>query len=426
MRATRAVSVPMIVLVLVSCTDDRPPDRDARPPGEHTVTAVPDVLVLGTGDGPVTVSAANGSVLLERPGAVAGPAGSVVYATTPAAGPSTRLETLDATTGAVLSRTRIPGSLAVRVASVSGRLVALMEPLDEGLDPWTPVPRSRTTIVVADPTGETEPRRYHLRGNFEPEAFSSDDARLFLIQYLPAEAPEVYRVTVLELDDGRVHGVTGRFRSPPERMPGVRLSQVLAPDAEQLYTLYSNEGSGYGWKGAGGTEAVTFVHVLNLRKGWAFCAGLPEELWGQPARAQAMAVSPDASRLYLVDTMRATVAVMDTKSLEIVQEAAAPSLASAGRARASARVSGDGRRLFVGGAGDGREVVVLDAATLHVADRWRMPDRVSGFGLSPDGRRLYAALGDRVAMLDPETGDRLAEVAFGGAESVHHVGPAAS
>jgi DNA-binding beta-propeller fold protein YncE len=208
-------------------------------------------------------------------------------------------------------------------------------------------------------------------------------------------------------------------------MPGVRLSQVLGPDAEQLYTLYSNEGSGYGWNGDGRTEAVTFVHVLNLRKGWAFCAGLPEELWGQPARAQAMAVSPDGSRLYVVDTTRATVAVMDTRSLEIVQEAAAPSLASAGRARASVLMSVDGRRLFVGGAGDGRQVVVLDAADLSLADRWGMPDRVSGFGMSPDGRRLYVALGDRVTVLDPETGDQLGEVAFGGADSVHLIGSAA-
>jgi hypothetical protein len=424
MRATRIASFPAIVLLLVSCTADRAPDRNARPPRQRPVAAVPDVLVLGKGDGPVTVNAANGSVLLERTGAVAGPDGSVVYATSSTRGGSTRLETLDATTGDVLERTRIAGSLAVRVASVSGQSVALMEPLDEGLDPWTPVPRSRTTIVVADPTGEVEPRRYRLRGNFEPEAFSSDDERLFLIQYLPAEAPEVYRVTVLELDEGRVDSVAGRFKSPPERMPGVRLSQVLAPDAEQLYTLYSNQGSGYGWNGAGGTKAVTFVHVLNLRRGWAFCAGLPEELWGQPARAQAMAVSPDASRLYVVDTMRATVAVMDTKSLEIVQEAAAP-LSSAGRTPASAIVSEDGLRLFVGGAGEGREVVVLDGGTLEVADRWLMPGRVSGFGLSPDGNRLYVALGDRVAMLDPKTGDRLAEVPFGGAESVYHVATAA-
>jgi DNA-binding beta-propeller fold protein YncE len=285
------------------------------------------------------------------------------------------------------------------------------------------VPRSRTSIVVADPTGEVEPRRYDLRGNFEPEAFSSDDTRLFLIQYLPAEAPEVYRVTVLDLDAGRVGSVAGRFKSPPERMPGIRLSQVLAPDAEQLYTLYSNHGAGYGWNGAGEADAVTFVHVLNLQRGWAFCAGLPEELWGQPARAQAMAVSPDASRLLVVDTMRDTVAVMDTESLEVVQEAAVP-LSSAGRAPASAIVSADGRRLIVGGAGDGREIVVLDGGSLEVAERWRMPGRVSGFGLSPDGTRLYVALGDRVAMLDPRTGERLWEVPVAGAQSVHHVSTA--
>ena len=147
----------------------------------------------------------------------------------------------DAATGDQVSTTTIRGDLDVRVASDSGNAVALMEPLPDGVDPWTPVPRARTTIVVADPTGARDPRTYHLRGNYEPEAFSIEDSRLFLIQYLPAEAPAVYRVTVLDLADGDVYEVHGRFKTAPERMPGIRLRQVFDRTTSQLYTLYSTE-----------------------------------------------------------------------------------------------------------------------------------------------------------------------------------------
>ena len=85
----------------------------------------------------------------------------------------------------------------------------------------------------------------------------------------------------------------GRFKTPPERMPGIRLAQVFDPPTEQLYTLYTNRAAEYtqgSWADASyGEREVSFVHVLNLRKGWAYCAGLPRALWGQPARAQALA-----------------------------------------------------------------------------------------------------------------------------------------
>ena len=61
-----------------------------------------------------------------------------------------------------------------------------------------------------------------------------------MIQYLPAETPAVYRVVVLELASGEVRPVRGRFKTPPQRMPGVRLGQVFDPITSQMYTLYSN------------------------------------------------------------------------------------------------------------------------------------------------------------------------------------------
>jgi len=39
--------------------------------------------------------------------------------------------------------------------------------------------------------------------------------------------------------------VFGPFKGPAERMPGTRLLQLLAPDGQRLYTLYSSSRPGY-------------------------------------------------------------------------------------------------------------------------------------------------------------------------------------
>src|SRR5918994_1099829 len=123
-------------------------------------------------------------------------------------------------------------------------------------------PHRSTTIVVADPSGEGALRTFRLDGNYEPEAFSIEVRRLFLIQYLPALDPTVYRVMTLNLASSQVRPIFGGFKTPPERMPGVRLTQVFDDASDQLYTLYTNEpskgydgnwdGEGYGGAGAGG------------------------------------------------------------------------------------------------------------------------------------------------------------------------------
>ena len=170
-----------------------------------------ETLLLSTQAGPLVVQVPSGSVLFDRPGTVASLGGSWLLSATPSAG-STLLETVDGADAEPASDVRLDGTLDVRVVSESGAAVALMDPLPDGWDPEVPLPRSRTSIVVADPTGAGQPRTYDLRGNYEPEAFSTDDRQLFMIQHLPAEAPTVYRVTVLDLKRGRV-------------LPGVRAVQ---------------------------------------------------------------------------------------------------------------------------------------------------------------------------------------------------------
>jgi len=334
---------------------------------------------------------------------------------------STVLQTVDASEAEPASTVRLDGTLDVRVVAESGGAVALMDPLPDGWDPEVPLPRSSTPIVVADPTGATQTRTYDLRGNFEPEAFSTDDRRLFMIQHLPAEEPTVYRVTVLNLRTGRVVPVFGPFKGPAERMPGIRLQQVLSPDAEQLYTLYSSARPGYAPHHAPGANGATvsFVHVLSLQDGWAHCVGLPEELWDRPASEQAMATSPDGRLLYVADPTLGIVSVMDTRSLEIVRTAridlAVPSVR-----RTSAVVSADGSAMFVGTAGEHAGITRIDTGTFEVVRTWATDD-VSGLGLSADGQRLYVAFDDRVEVVDATSGSELAGVAVASPAPIERV-----
>jgi hypothetical protein len=396
------VALSVAALGAAACTHDIQDGPASR--------SVPrETLLLGTGAGPLVVQVPSGSVLFDRPGTVASLGGSWLLSAAPSAG-STLLSIVDGADAEAASTVRLDGTLDVRVVAESGGAVALMDPLPDGWDPEVPLPRSRTPIVVADPTGATETRTYDLRGNFEPEAFSTDDRQLFMIQHLPAEAPTVYRVTVLNLRTGRVVPVFGPFKGPAERMPGIRLQQVLSPNADQLYTLYSSARPGYAPHHApvpnGAT--VSFVHVLSLQDGWAHCVGLPEELWDRPASEQAMATSPNGRLLYIADPTLGLVTVMDTASLEI--RTYPIDLSVSGVRRTSAVVSGDGSALFVATAGERGGVTRIDTDTFEVVRTWATDD-VSGLGLSADGERLYVAFDDRVEVMDARTGSELAGVA---------------
>jgi hypothetical protein len=432
------IPATLFLFALIACTAD----PKVGPPAQ----AAGDVVVLGTADGALVVNSSSGSVLAEDAGEIAAPDGSRRYATT-ADGRATILETRDPVTGAVLASTTVPGDLEIRVASISGEAVAMMPPGRSSTGGRLAPPHRSTTIVVADPSGERAVRTYRLDGNFEPEAFSVDDGRLFLIQYLPALAPSVYRVTFLDLASSQVRPVFGRFKTPPERMPGIRLTQVFDDASDQLYTLYTNrpskgyggnwDGEGYGNAGAGkgygdsggegsgdsrGAAEVSFVHVLNLRDGWAFCAGLPRALWGRPASAMAMAPSPSGRELYIVDSTRGIIVEMNTNTLRI-HRTAHLDLSGAGGERTAAVTSIDGERLFIGSAMDGSAVYEVDTASMRIVARWTMPATVSGLALSGDGARLYAALDDRVAILDSTTGEELTSLGFGGASILHVASP---
>jgi hypothetical protein len=401
MRVRLLVTVSVLALLTAACTGSiapGTPEANGRIPVEET-------LLLGTPDGPLLVRAPVGSVLFDGPGAVSSLGGAWVLSTAASDG-TTLLEAHDGTTGRILSTATIPGELEARIVSESGRAVAMMEPLPEGWDPAVPFPRARTRIVVADPTGERQTISLNLRGNFEPEAFSTNDDQLFLIQHLPAETPSAYRVTVLDLVREKLLPVFGPFKGPAERMPGTRLSQLLSPDAAQLYTLYTSARPGYVPHAAPGASdtAVSFVHVRSLQDGWAHCAGLPKPMWDRPSSEQAMATTPDGSSLFVIDAGLGLVAALDTESLEM--RTTPIDLSGDGDiARTAAQVSPDGETLLVSVAGAGGSVVTaFDAATFEAIETWQLEGAVSGLDFSSDGSSVYAATDGKVVVLDARNG----------------------
>ena len=105
----------------------------------------------------------------------------------------------------------VAGALDARVASTGGYLVALATGTSQRSTPDRPLSARRaaeTTIVVVGAEGERN--RLTLPGCVEPEAFSIAGDRLFVLDYLPPQAPERYRVRQVDLVGGRVHGAVTR------------------------------------------------------------------------------------------------------------------------------------------------------------------------------------------------------------------------
>ncbi len=389
------------------------PDRAApAPPAAPIAPIAPaasaprELLVLGSPFGTTVLDERTGSELFSGVG-VPGLGDPSVLATATVAGDTTVLRVTRASDGKAVARARVHGDLAIRAVSTDGSLVALMAPLPAGTSPWTPQDRAFTIIVVANPAGYDGTRRFHLKGNFEPEAFSMDHRSLFLIKYVPAIDPVAYRVTRLDLEEGEVYPVFGRLKRPVETMSGTRLMQLPAPDGARLYTLYSSQPSEYATEydpmQAEAGEPVAFVHTLDLETGWAMCVGLPRAVWKGNADHEALALSPERRSLYVVDTERGVVAVMDTKRLKVLRTASVAFQGmSGGQARAA--VSADGRTLLVAA---GSRLAVVDTRTMRLRDMWRVSGRVSAVGFGRDGKHVYLLVPGLLEELDPLTGEQV-------------------
>jgi hypothetical protein len=384
-----------------------------EPAATAGAVAVPDVLVADSRQGLVVLGGARPRGLGAE--AVASADGSLIYAVARDQSGGPVLERLDPATGGAGARSPVDGGWVPRVVSTDGRACALSR---TGAS-VRPVARARTSLLVAV---EGRTRTYDLAGVIEPDAFTGDNAGLFVLEWLPAEAPDRYRVRLLDLASGAVQPLLTRNKVPvppgaEEEMRGDGRQAVLSADRQLLFTLYTHQPGHRHTRDllAGRPGNVhAFVHVLHLAERWAYCLDLPHPFGEGPVEGHALAASADGRRLAVVDVTSGSVAYAETAGLTVERVVRVP----AGGGDASMAFSPDGKRVLVGA---GTAVTVLDGGTDKVAARWSVPDAVRGLGLSRDAARVYAGGTDEIVWLDAASGALRGRAAVAGLTALRYV-----
>jgi DNA-binding beta-propeller fold protein YncE len=389
--------------VLAACEPSRPAAQPSTP--------VPDLLLAEGESGLILV---RGSAGHQIGSAVYTPDGATLYVATPDGSSDTVLETLDTATMQTRARVGVPGRWQPRITSPDGTIVALTAPA-------LPAGREQTTILVADPTGARQ--RLSLAGNYQPDAFRTDGAGLFVLDWLPPKAPDRYRVRLVDLGTGAPGPLYTRDKTPvpagaEEEMQGVGRQAVFAPGAQTLYTLYTHQPDHQHTRDllAGGrkTPVHAFVHTLDLQIGWAYCIDLPDPFGHGPAEGHTIAITPDGRRLLIADRTSGRLAVVDTSDLTVGKVVPIPT----GTGSASSAVSPDGARLHLGG--DSR-VHVVDLAKLTAGAPWNVGGPVRGLAVSRDGQRVLVGYPGAVGWRQAGSGLELGRLAVPGLTELRRV-----
>lgn len=297
------------------------------------------------------------------------------------------LVTVDARSGELTSSVPVGPGLEASVTSEDGRVALVTE--GSPAFPDAPAGRTSTPIQIVDTRrdGGGEPNRFwELEGNYEPEAFSRDGKSLFLIEYLPAEAPDRYRVTLMDTKTGKVRGMPSADKVPQSWMQGERVQQVFSPDRKVLYTLYESYSTD--------NEGIAFVHVLHLGQMWAHCVDLPIEMGVSPSWYKALAMSPDGARLYVTDAGTDTVVQLRTRDLwRQIDPISTPLPTPSSTASARADVSEDGV-LWVSGGDEVARLATDDLAPIGKA--WTLPSKIHDLQVTDDGSVALALLEEEI------------------------------
>ncbi|TYB34211.1 hypothetical protein FXF50_28660 [Micromonospora sp. AP08] len=380
-------------------------------PARGRAPAVPDPLLLLVDDGLGLLRGADRRMI---PRAVATADGTWLFATAPE-GPDTACWRIDPATGRTSARTVLPGRWVAQAVSADGTRVALT-PTGMPVNGGRPSGRQVTPVLVADAGGMRH--RLDLRGAVVPEAFTADGTGLFVLDWLPATAPDRYRVRVVDLATGTPGPLSTRDKTPvppgaEEEMRGDGRQAVLAPDRTVLYTLYTHQPDHQHTRdlvsGRPG-DAHAFVHTLNLRERWAYCVDLPHPFGEAAAAGHAMAITPDGGRLLVADVASGTVADIATGELTVRRTVPQP------RGTGAAHAAAGDDRLYLAA---GTTVRALDLTRLTGTVDWPVREPVTGLVTSRDGSRLYVGQRDAVSWHDAATGRELGRVPVPGLVGVH-------
>ena len=410
MRPTvKACVATAAALLLASCStlaDEAELTRDSAHTGDR--------LLIRTRSGHSVIDSAGPATVARVPRSIVSPDSSQLFAVS-GKGKATRVATLDSATGEQLAETSAPSGLRPGVASSNGDLLAFAPSLEPGVTPWLPEGKRRTRIAVVRTDGSQETANYNLRGNFELEGFSTSGRQLFLLEYLPARNPTHYGLRHLQLDTGRVRSIREAKQNAPGRMRGTGRISAFSPTGHELYTLYTQQGPNYGHGGATHKSGHTyaFVHLLNLEEGWTHCIDLRAPFGTGSVTTHAMALSPSGDRLFVADPSSGGLAVISPQETKVLKSVTLD-LRALTRGRASAAAGEDGTLYLAGGS----EILVIDGDTLEIRDRWKIDKEVTGIALGSDGRRPYASMRGKLAVLDAANGGRISSFRLTGVEGV--------
>lgn len=405
----------------------RPPAGERAAPGAGQAVAGPrDLLTIQTPAGLTLIDTRGGiATMAARRGVVAVDASA--FASDSASGAADTAVEVRRSDGSVDFGLTVPGRLGARVVAPGGLRVALASGTATGGVPYRPAGRAETTIVVADRSGER--RRLTLPGCVEPEAFSAEGDRLFVLDYAPPQQPERYRVRMIDLASGSFGPLLTRQKTvvPPgaeEEMRGEGRQAVYAIGRQLLFTLYTHQPDHEHTRDllSGGARADrpdvhAFVHTLSTQIGFAYCIDLPAPFGLGPAAAHAIALDPRSEHPFVVDATSGTLARLN--GVELAVDAIGSFAADASGGPAFASLSPTESALFIG---TGAAVRVVDPRTLRTTATWPVPAPVRGLGVSLDGRRLWIGQPDIAVALDTGSGLPLARVPAPELTAIAHVG----
>lgn len=384
------------VAAVSACAAERPATKAAP----AVPAPKPGRLFATTAAGLAVVDLAKGTVKAVYPAAVADGTWTTVHQLRDG-----RLRSYEPGTGALLADEPVDGR---QIKAISTRMIAVGPP---------PGPRRRTRITLV---GENGTRAVELDGNLDPEAFSSDGRAMYLLDHLPPEQPDRYRVRMYDLDAGKIGPLQTRDKrqvlpGTEEEMRGQGRQAVLDPAANVLYTLYTHQDDHLHTRDlvAGRDQSPgvhAFVHVLNLDQRWAYCLDLPAPFGLGPPEAHTIALDAAGRRLYSFDASTGGIVVASTDD-QVIRRSGLLGKQPGGEAYAAA----GGRRVYVAA---GSQVLVADGETLAPLAAWALPGPARGV-IWTAGELLVGA-GDQVIRLDPDTGAGLGAVALPGLRAVRH------
>ena len=254
----------------------------SAPPATRPPVPIGPRLLAQFDHGVGVVSQGSADPLWTDPAAVAALDGSAVFSIrrSPA---GDQLARIDPDTGtAVSSWPLTAGAASIGAVAPGGRWVVLT---DREAGYSAPEPRPSTKLFVFDAVDGRMTYQLDLSGDLRPEAFSVNGSLVFALDY----RGDHYRVETIELATSMHYDTASRDKAVErEDMHGNAVRGVLSRDHTLLATLYRNPGD---------DDEPAFVHILDLRNGWAYCADLPAPFGSDAEHADRIELTPAGTAL---------------------------------------------------------------------------------------------------------------------------------